>query len=260
MDSPVLLDIAPPFARLILNRPDKRNALNQAMWAAIPDLIDRIEADPRVRVVLVSGVDARAFAAGADIGEFAALGHDPAAAGAFADRMAVAMRRLAGLAKPSIAVIQGPCVGGGCGIALCCDFRFADTSAEFGITPARLGVTYPLEDTKRLVDIVGLARARDLLMTGHLIDAEKALAIGLVDRLLPPDSLWAEAERYAAIIAERSQYSVRAVKATIGEILSGASTETERSRRLFVDSFGGEDLAEGARAFLEKRPPRFTFS
>ena len=259
MDTPILLDIAPPFARLILNRPEKRNALSQAMWTALPELIDRIEADPRVRVVMVTGAGGT-FAAGADIGEFEGLMADPAKAQALADGLGIAMRRLAGLARPTIAVIQGACVGGGCGIALCCDFRFADTSAEFGITPSRLGISYLLEDTKRLIDTVGVAHARDLLMTGHLIDAVRAQAIGLVDRVLSPESLWPEAQRYGTVIAERSQYSVRAVKATIGEILAGASAESQRTRRLFVDSFTGEDLAEGARAFLEKRPPRFTFS
>jgi len=238
MDSPILLDVKPPFALLLLNRPDKRNALNRAMWAALPALVDRIEADPGIKLVFLSGVDATAFAAGADIGEFDALGRDPEAAAAFADQLGSAMRRLAGLSKPAIAVVSGPCVGGGCGIALCCDFRFAAAGAEFGITPSRLGVTYLLEDTKRL------------------IDAE----IGLVDRVLPQDALWEEAERYGAMIAERSQYSVRAVKATIGAILAGASAETAATRRLFVESFAGEDLAEGAKAFLEKRPPRFTFS
>jgi enoyl-CoA hydratase len=211
-------------------------------------------------VVFISGVDATAFAAGADIGEFDRLRRDPEAASAFADELGLAMRRLAGLSRPAIAVVSGPCIGGGCGIALCCDFRFAAARAEFGITPSRLGVTYLLEDTKRLIDAVGTARARDLLMTGHLIDAERALEIGLVDRVLPQESLWEEAERYGAMIAERSQYSVRAVKATIGAILAGADAETEATRRLFVDSFAGEDLAEGSKAFLEKRPPRFTFS
>src|SRR5690348_3571723 len=100
MDDPVLLELAPPFARLILNRPEKRNAVNQAMWGALPELIDRIEADSRIRVVMVSGADSAAFAAGADIGEFQTFMHDPAAAEAFADRMALAMRRLAGLARP----------------------------------------------------------------------------------------------------------------------------------------------------------------
>jgi len=260
MSDAIILDIRPPFGHLILNRPDKRNAIDQAMWSAIPELVDRLEQDRRVRVVLVSGVDASAFAAGADIGEFAQFTRDRDAAAAMAARMGEATRRLAGLAKPSIAMVQGPCVGGGCAIALCCDFRFADTSAEFGVTPARLGVTYPLEDTKRLIDAIGVGRARDMLMTGHLIDAERALAIGLIDRVLPPESLRTEAERYAGVIAERSQYSVRSVKATIGEIQAGAAQETDRSRRAFVESFQGEDLAEGARAFLEKRPPRFTFS
>ena len=258
-DAPVRLEITPPVARLILNRPGRLNALNLAIWDAIPALLERASADPEVKILIVSGADASAFAAGADIAEFEAI----MAAGTADDyfgRMNRATRALAAFPKPTIAVIQGPCFGGACSVALCCDFRFADNTARFGITPARLGITYPLEDAKRLVDAVGVGAARDLLMTGRFVVPDEALALGLIDRLWPADRLWDEAHGYAATLAGLSQFSIRATKEIFGEILAGATAETELSRRLFVDAFAGEDLAEGARAFIEKRRPRFTFS
>jgi enoyl-CoA hydratase len=227
------------------------------MWCALPALVDEIEQDARVRVALVSGADSRVFAAGADISEFSRYALDASVASAFAEHMGRALKRLADLVKPSIAVIQGPCVGAGCGLALCCDFRFADTTATFGITAARLGVPYPLEDIKRLIDVVGIAQAKNMLMSGEIMDADRAYSIGLVDRVLPMVSLWSDAQSYASLLAKRSQYSLRGTKAAIAEILAGSTQETAGSRRRFVEGLQGKDLAEGARAFLEKRDPDF---
>ena len=249
-DEPVRLEIAPPFARLILNRPERLNALNAAIWDAIPGLLERVSADPEVKILLVSGADARAFAAGADIGEFAAI----IAAGTareYAERMYRATRALAAFPKPTIAVIQGSCFGGGCNVALCCDFRFADTTALFGITPARLGITYPLEDAKRLIEAVGVGPARDLLMTGRFVMPDEALTLGLIDRCYAPERLWEEANAYAANLSGLSQFSIRATKEIFTEILAGATIESDLSRRLFADAFAGEDLAEG-RACLRR--------
>lgn len=256
---PVYLERTPPFARLVLNRPERLNALNTAIWAAIPDLLDGVADDPEIKVLLVSGVDATAFAAGADIAEFQEIMAN-GTADAYAACMGRATRALAEFPKPTIAVIHGPCFGGGCNLALCCDFRFAAEDARFGITPARLGITYPLEDTKRLIDAVGLGAARDLLMTGRFVTSEEALSLGFIDRRWPADRLMDEANAYAETLAGGSQYSIRATKAIIGEIHAGATLETERSQLLWRGAFTGEDLAEGVRAFLAKRKPRFTYS
>jgi enoyl-CoA hydratase/carnithine racemase len=258
-DEPVRIDLNPPFAHLILNRPERHNALDRAMWAAIPPLLDRAEHDPEIKLLLLSGADSRAFAAGADISEFSQI-MEKGQADAFLDIMLTTTRRLSGFSKPTIAVIQGGCFGGGCSLALCCDLRFADETARFGVTPGRLGITYPLEDTRRLVDAVGLGAARDLLMTARIVDASEALRIGLIDRLWPVGRLWDETRAYGQNLAGLSQYSIRASKAVFAAILAGATQETDLTRRLFTDAFAGEDLAEGARAFLGKRPARFTFS
>jgi len=258
-DEPIRLEITAPVARLILNRPERLNALNLAIWDRVPALLEKAAVDPEVKVLMVSGADARAFAAGADIAEFEAI----MAAGTADDyfgRMCKATRALAAFPKPTIAVIQGPCFGGACSVALCCDFRFADDTAKFGITPARLGIVYPLEDAKRLIEAVGVGPARDLLMTGRFLNHEEALTLGLIDKLWPAARLWDEAHAYAATLSGLSQFSIRATKEIFSEILGGAAEETALSRRLFVDAFSGEDLPEGARAFIEKRRPRFTFS
>jgi enoyl-CoA hydratase/carnithine racemase len=256
---PVYLELRAPTARLVLNRPERLNALNNAIWDGIPGLLETAAADPEIKVLLVSGASEAAFAAGADIAEFEEIMAN-GTADAYGARMGRATRALALFPKPTIAVIQGSCFGGGCNLALCCDFRFAAEDARFGITPAKLGITYPLEDTRRLIDAVGVGAARDLLMTGRMFGAEEALALGLIDRCWPAGSLWDEANAYAATLAGLSQYSIRATKATIGEILAGAPEETEQTRALWVGAFEGEDMKEGVRAFLEKRKPRFAGS
>ena len=256
---PVYLELKLPFARLVLNRPERLNALNLAIWDGIPALLETAAADPGVKVLLVSGADSAAFAAGADIAEFQQIMAN-GTADDYGARMGRATRTLAGFPKPTIAVIQGSCFGGGCNLALCCDFRFAADDARFGITPAKLGITYPLEDTRRLIDAVGVGAARDLLMTGRMFGAEEALALGLVDRCWPGADLWDKVNAYAETLAGLSQYSIRATKATIGEILAGATEETEQTRSLWIGAFGGADLKEGVGAFLEKRKPRFRFS
>ena len=183
-DDAVRLELDPPFARLILNRPERHNALDRAMWSAIPSLLERVEQDQAVKILFVGGAGSSAFAAGADISEFSQI-IEFGEASDFLDIMLRTTRRLSGFSKPTIAVIQGGCYGGGCSLAMCCDLRFADPTARFGVTPGRLGITYPLEDTKRLIDAVGVGAARDLLMTGRFVDAREALKMGLIDRLWP---------------------------------------------------------------------------
>ncbi|NQV80632.1 MAG: enoyl-CoA hydratase/isomerase family protein, partial [Alphaproteobacteria bacterium] len=208
-----------PIGWLVLNQPDKRNALSQAMWDAIPALLDQAADDKAIRVVVVRGVDHKAFAAGADISEFEKVHATPDSSKAYNRIVQRAERRLSRFAKPTIAMIQGPCVGGGCGVAVACDLRFADDTARFGIPPAKLGLVYSLHDTKLVVDKIGPARAMDMLYTGRLVDAPEALRIGLIDRLLSPAAIEAETRSYCEMIAQSSQFSVRATKRIVRMIL-----------------------------------------
>jgi enoyl-CoA hydratase/carnithine racemase len=253
----VYLDREGAVGTIHLNRPDKRNALSMAMWQALMDAVAQADADPLIKVIVVTG-EGQAFAAGADIDEFKQTFTDPKAAEAVADITYRAQKRLHRNAKPTIAKIRGACVGGGCGLALCCDLRFADGTAKLGITPGKLGLIYTLADTKRLVDAVGPAKAKDILYTGRILDAEEALKIGLIDRLVLPEALDQAVADYAAEIAAASQFSARGTKQMVQQILDGVEDDTAATRQLFVDAFKGVDFKEGFTAFGEKRKPKFT--
>lgn len=242
-------------ARLLIDRAPKRNAFDQAMWEALPGLAEAAMAEPAVRVLVVTSAEPGPFCAGADIGEFAARSGDPA----WRARNQAAIRRtqvtLARAAKPVIAAVDGDCIGGGCGLALACDLRVASPRARFGITPAKLGLVYPLHDTKLLVDVVGPAQAKRMLFTGGLLDAAEAQRIGLVD-VLADDLAGAVAELTGAIAAA-SPYSQQASKAIIRRILDGATDDDPASSAQFDAAFEGADFKEGVTAFLAKRRPSF---
>ena len=255
----IYLDRDGAIATIHLNRPGKRNALDSGMWARLIDLVDAADADPAVKVIVVTG-EGGTFAAGSDIEELGRSLHDPAVSERAGDVTYRSQMRLRRAAKPPIAKIRGACVGGGCGIALCCDLRFADTSAQFGITPGKLGLIYSVADTKRLVDVVGQARAKDILYTGRIFGAAEALDYGLIDWLVEPKELDKAVADYTGQICDASQVSARANKEIIHAILDGLADDTPRTRRLFVDGFKGADFKEGQTAFMEKRKPKFKSS
>lgn len=258
-DAPLLLAREGEIARLILNRPGKHNAITLEMWRSLPRLAAEIEADSGIKAVIVTGAGGKAFSSGADIGEFATVYATPESSRAYNDAVRAGFHAVERLSKPTVAMVQGICVGGGCGLALNCDLRFAAEGARFGITPAKLGLVYSFADTKRLVDTVGPARAKDILFSGRLVDAEEALRIGLIDRLVPADRLEIETLDYVAGLTQLSQYTIRATKRIVQEMVDGADTETVAARILFDDSFAGEDFREGYAAFLAKRKPDFTW-
>jgi enoyl-CoA hydratase/carnithine racemase len=249
------LTIEGTIARLSINRPDKRNALDQAMWETIPLLVDQVMTNDNVRVLILCSANRGAFSAGADIGEFAHHAHDPAWRTCNQNAINAASGALANAAKPVIAQIEGDCIGGGCSLALACDLRIATPDARFGITPAKLGIVYPFHDTRTLVDMVGPARAKKMLFTGALLDAAEALRIGLIDDIA--ESAVHAALDLAHIMASRSQHSVRESKAMVRRILDGQREESNETLGLFHQAFDGPDFAEGIAAFLEKRTPNF---
>jgi enoyl-CoA hydratase/carnithine racemase len=249
-----------PIGWLVLNRPDKRNAFTQAMWEEIPVLVAEAEADPEIKIIILRSSTPEAFSAGADISEFAAINKDPGRSNANREALRRAQRDVARATKPTIAMIEGVCVGGGCGLALACDMRFAEPSARFGITPVKLGLVYSLQDTKQLVDLVGPAQAKSILFTGRLVSAEEALRIGMINDIFAGGTLEAEVINFAESIAANSQFGVRGIKKIIQLILDGESDDTAETREMFLESFGGADYLEGVDAFLNKRKPKFPFS
>jgi enoyl-CoA hydratase/carnithine racemase len=242
-------------ATLMLNRPDKRNALTVAMWSAIPAFIDQAVADPEVKLLFVRGADG-AFASGADISEMPTVYATSEAALENDWKIQGAMSALENCPKPIIALIEGPCVGGGCGIALACDIRIGAMGSRYGVTPAKLGLVYGAADTRRLVQAVGLSMAKDILFTGRLLDAEEALGVGLIDHLVDPEDLDGAAMDYASKIGSASQFSIRSQKKILTLLRNGVD-DAPMSRALFGESFEGADFKEGFAAFMEKRPAKF---
>jgi enoyl-CoA hydratase/carnithine racemase len=242
-------------ATLTLNRPEKRNALNVAMWAAIPALIDEAVADPDVKLLFVQGAGG-VFASGADISEMPTVYATSQAALENDSKIQGAMTAIENCPKPIIALIEGPCVGGGCGIALACDIRIGAIGSRYGVTPAKLGLVYGAADTRRLVQAVGLSMAKDILFTGRLLDAEEAHGVGLIDHLVDPEDLNDAAMDYASKIGSASQFSIRNQKKILAMLCTGAD-DAPMSRALFGESFEGADFKEGFAAFMEKRPAKF---
>ena len=249
-----------PFGRIVLNRPEKKNAMLQAMWHRVSDAVLALDAAPDVRVIIVCSSTATSFSAGADISELGAISSDPERRNA--NRLAIrdAQRELARAKKPTIAQISGPCIGGGCGLAIHCDFRFAADTARFGITPAKIGIIYPLNDTKQLMDLVGVSKAKSMLFTGRLINAAEAENIGLIDRLLPAGALEADMEAFARELAAVSQYSLNGIKKTMQRILDGQVDDDMQSENMFLEAHESIDAKEGVAAFLEKRTANFIWS
>jgi len=259
-DDHLLLNRSEDIAWIVFNRPDKRNALSLDMWQRLPALIDEVEDDPAVRVVVLRGVDERAFSAGADIAEFPTHRATEEGARRSGEITEAAQARIAAMRKPSIAMVQGPCIGGACGIAVACDFRFSDTSGTFGITPSTLGIVYTLAATKRLADLVGPAKAKYILFSGRKLDAAAAERIGLVDDVFAPADLEARVVDFARTLASRAQFSVRGTKRIVQLITQGVTADNDESVRLNLESYATEDFREGVQAFLDKRPANFTFS
>lgn len=249
------LGIEGPVARLVLNRPEKRNAIDQTMWEAIPRLVDLAMTAPGVRALILASSQPGMFCAGADIDEFSA--RSASAAWRAQNQAAIrgAQLAIARAPKPLIAAIDGDCIGGGCGLALACDIRIASPGSRLGITAARLGLVYSLHDSKLLVDLVGPGQAKRMLYTGMLLGADEALRIGLVEEL--SENPLTAAETLAAQIAEASPLSQNGSKAIIRRILDGAPDDDAASAALFDSAFTGPDFAEGVGAFLARRKPVF---
>ncbi len=244
-------------ATVTFNRPESRNAISLDMYQTIPDLMGGLDDDDSVAVVVLRGAGDKAFAAGADISEFEQVRGDASSARSYNEFVSGAEFAVERMVKPTIAMVHGFCIGGGCGIALACDLRFADTNARFAITPSKLGLVYSLDSTKRLVDLVGPSRAKWVLMSGQQMDAATALRLGLADEVVDPDELPTRTYDFAGLLTTRAQYSVRTAKQIVARIQAGQVEDDLETTRWRNESFDTADYAEGVRAFLEKRSPRF---
>lgn len=247
-----------PTATLTIDRPDKRNAMTAAMWAALPGVLAPLADDPTVRVLVVTGAGP-SFCAGADISDLLA-GPDPVdpMAQLRRDNLA-AQAALRSFPAPTVALIRGHCIGGGVELAACCDLRYSDPTGVFGVTPAKVGIVYTPSSTKALIDLVGPALTKYLLFSGELIDAATALRTGLVDHVLPADDLAGEVQRLAGILAARSALSQLATKEVVAALAAGGDAEAEAAR-WYPETIASGELAEGVAAFIARRSPRFPWA
>jgi cyclohexa-1,5-dienecarbonyl-CoA hydratase len=241
-------------ATIRLDRPPA-NAINEQLSLELWDAAKAAADDPEVRAVVIWGGE-RIFAAGADVKEMALFG--PRDIAPVVGALESALRHIEAIPKVVIAAINGYALGGGCEIALCADFRFAADDAKLGQPEIKLGIIPGAGGTQRLPRLVGLARARELIYSGRQVDAREALAIGLVDRVLPANEVYTAAVEESARLAAGPTVAYRAAKLAVNAAAqSDQTTGLEVEREVFRDLFATQDQKEGMRAFLEKREPRF---
>lgn len=240
---------------LIVDRPDQRGALNGAMWDAFPGLLTQLADNPEVRVIVLRGSEGH-FIAGADISEFHKLRSDPQLAREY-DRGAVeTLRTLETIAVPTIAMIEGACIGGGCLIAFGCDLRVAADTSRIGIPAGKLGLAYPYPGLQRLVDSVGEAEALALTLSGRLVDGDQAHARGLVQYVAPAGEMDQTVRELAGDIAAMAPLALTYLRRGIRRN-SRWSADGETINKMADACFASEDYREGIAAFMEKRRPRF---
>ena len=246
------------IGHMIFNQPEKHNAVSIAMWEAAERIMREFEADPEVRVLVLSGAGGKSFVAGADISQFENSRATAEAQAHYNARTRAVYRLVENFPKPTIAMIHGYCIGGGLNLACACDLRVCSDKASFGMPAARLALGYPFEAIKRLTDIVGIANARHLMFSARRIDAGHALAIGLAQQVVPLDRLEPTVEEYAKDIAANAPLTVQAMKFISTQVLADpADRDLAKCDAMVAACFASEDFKEGRRAFMEKRKPVF---
>lgn len=254
----LLCDVDDGIALVTFNNPAKRNALSAPIRAALPGVLRALQSSEDVRVVVLTGAGGKAFVSGADISEFGEQRTTPEARATFDAGQADAGRAWAELEKPIIAMIRGFCIGGGLLTALQADIRICSDDSQFGVPAARLGLGYGFGGVEQLMQLVGPSWASEILFSARRLTAAEALHAGLVNRVVPADSLRDEVWALASSIRDNAPMTVRALKAAIGEARRPPDRrELARVAELVEACFRSDDYREGQAAFLEKRPPRF---
>lgn len=254
----ILFEVEGRIATITFNRPHARNAMTWNMYDRLVGYCDDVDANDDVRVVVLKGAGDRAFVAGTDIGQFKAF-TDPQDAIDYEQRTGEVTGRLERVGKPTIAMIHGYCVGGGAALALACDFRYAAPTLKFGIPIARtLGNCLSLRGYSRLVDYVGPAKAKELIMLARLVEAEEALALGIVTEIVPDGMLEARVREVAEQLTNLAPLTLRATKESIRRILGWRGGENLDGEDIILSCYMSDDFQGAVRAFLEKRPYEWT--
>jgi enoyl-CoA hydratase len=244
---------------LVFNNPERHNAVSLEMWQAAATILDDFAADEEIRVVVLTGAGGKAFVSGADISKF----EDERATRDAVQRYNAATEKVysavATFAKPTIALIQGYCIGGGLNLAVCCDLRFCSEGSRFGLPAAKLGLGYGYPGLKRFIDTIGPAHTKDIFFSARQFGAAEALQMGIVNRVLPDAELSSFVESYARGVAANAPLTVQAIKQVTLEVLKPESErDLNRATDLVARCFASHDYVEGRRAFMEKRDPVFT--
>ena len=245
-----------PVGRLVLDNPQRRNAINADMWRAIAPAIASFNADDTIRCIVIRGEGTQAFAAGADISEFETNRSSQDQVEEYEAATGAAHLAIETAPKPVIALIHGFCVGGGMALALSCDLRYADASSRFAVPAARLGLGYGVHGTGRLVATVGHAVAREIMFSARRYDSAEALAMGLVNRVLPDADLDAYVQQVATEFSSNAPMTIAASKAVINALVEPAG-DFSAVQAAILRCMKSEDYIEGRRAFMEKRKPVF---
>ena len=253
----MLAEVDTGIGLITFNNPDRRNAMSVEMWHGLIEILDRFEADPAVRVVVLTGAGAKAFVSGADISQFDSQRADATAQRDYDRLTSEGRARLGRFSRPVIARIRGYCLGGGLALALQADLRVAAEDSEFGIPAARLGLAYGPAMVAQLVRLVGPGHARMLLYTGARIDGREAARIGLVNQVVADEDLSDTVVDLARAIADNAPLSVRAAKLAVAAAEEPDAADHHALDAAVAACFDSEDYKEGRAAFHEKRLPQF---
>ena len=244
--------------RMIFNNPGRHNAVKLQMWEAIPTILDLLEADDDIKVIVLEGAGDRSFVAGADISEFETVRATPEGYKHYENVADNATDRLSDSTKTTIAMIQGYCIGGGTGIAVACDLRFASSDSRFGVPAAKLGVGYRAGGIAKVLALVGPSFTKEIFFTARQFSAEEALQMGLINRMVERDQLRPAVAEYCDTIAVNAPLSIKAVKKILKELTRrDAEPDWDLCEELVEECFASDDYIEGRRAFMEKREAVF---
>ncbi len=243
---------------VIFNNPERHNAVSLEMWKACVDILNGFAVDPEVRVVVLTGAGGKAFVSGADISKFAEERSSEEAVKIYNKTVEIGYATVHEFPKPTIAMIRGYCIGGGMGLASCCDLRICSDNSKFAVPAAKLGLGYAYPGVKRLIDIVGPSFTKEIFFTARQFDAAEAREMGLVNRVVEADKLEDYVGDYAQMISANAPLTVDSIKFIVGEAVKDADKrDMQKCADLVANCFASKDYEEGRKAFMEKRKPVF---
>jgi len=254
----MLAEVDKGIGWITFNNPRLHNAMSMEMWQALADILKQLAEDDSLRVVILKGAGSKAFVSGADISEFGEKRSSQEQRDAYEAAFNEAQKALASFKTPTIAMIQGFCVGGGLALALSCDVRVATEDSRFAIPAAKLGLGYSYDSIKTLTSIVGPSFAKDILFSARFLESEEARSIGLINQVVTREHLLGNVQEYASAVANNAPLTIGSVKTAVNEIVKDpGQMSPEYIEKLVNDCFLSEDYKEGRTAFMEKRKPAF---